>query len=65
MVKRAENRRLRSLRLRALKNRIAGKTRRQVEEDFWTRHSTKLANTAFDSEMGREYVRLRIAEWFR
>jgi len=48
-----------------LKTKIAEKTRQQVEEDFWTRHATKLAGTPFDSPLGREYVSLRVAEWFR
>ena len=48
----------------ALKNRIEGKTQKQVEEDFWSRYRETLKNTAMDSKVGREYVRLRIREWF-
>jgi Zn-dependent peptidase ImmA (M78 family) len=48
----------------ALKNRIEGKTQKQVEADFWTRYRETLKNTAMDSNTGQAYVRLRISEWF-
>jgi len=32
--------------------------------DFWDRNTAKLAGTSFDSQDGRDYVALRIGEWF-
>lgn len=32
--------------------------------DFWARNAVKLAETSLDSQSGREYVALRIGEWF-
>jgi len=48
----------------ALKTRIAGKTTAAVEADFWKRYRDKLKNTTLNSEVGRNYVKARIAEWF-
>jgi Zn-dependent peptidase ImmA (M78 family) len=47
-----------------LKTRIAGKTKQEVEADFWSRYQEKLRDTPISSREGHEYVRLRIAEWF-
>lgn len=32
--------------------------------DFWQRNTVKLTGTSLDSQSGREYVALRIGEWF-
>ena len=48
----------------ALKNRIEGKTQKEVEADFWNRYRETLKKTAMNSKAGQEYVRLRISEWF-
>ena len=48
----------------ALKNRIDGMTEEEAEADFWRRYDKTLANTSMNSKKGREYVRLRISEWF-
>lgn len=48
----------------ALKNRIVGKSPSEVEQDFWTRYRDTLADTPLNSEAGREYVRIRIQQWY-
>lgn len=48
----------------ALKNRIADMTPEQAEADFWKRYREQLSQTPMISKEGREYVRLRIREWF-
>jgi hypothetical protein len=48
----------------ALKNRIRGKTKQEVEADFWNRYRETLQGTPMNSVEGRQYVRLRIEEWF-
>lgn len=48
----------------ALKNRISGKSPQEVEQDFWSRYSATLEATTINSEEGREYVRLRIGQWY-
>ena len=48
----------------ALKNRINGKTQIEVEFDFWERYTDKLSSTTMDSAEGREYVALRIGQWY-
>lgn len=48
----------------ALRNRIEGKTPAQVENDFWQRYLKILSTTELNSDEGREYVRLRINQWY-
>ena len=48
----------------AHKQRIVGMTEEQAVALFWKRNQDKLQNTTINSEKGREYVRLRIREWF-
>jgi Zn-dependent peptidase ImmA (M78 family) len=48
----------------ALKTRIAGKSIEEVEQDFWGRYRETLKSTTLNTVEGREYVRLRIEEWF-
>lgn len=50
--------------LGAHKNRTTHKTAEESEVDFWNRNHEKLRSTPINSEIGREYVRLRISEWF-
>lgn len=48
----------------ALKNRITGKTVDEVDMDFWERYTETLAETVMNSPEGREYVQVRIRQWF-
>lgn len=48
----------------ALKNRITGRTADEVEADFWQRHQQTLDSTRMNSVEGREYIRLRISQWY-
>lgn len=48
----------------AHKNRIKGKTRQDAEQDFWVRYGDALSDTVVNSKVGREYVRLRVGEWY-
>jgi len=48
----------------AHKPRVAAMTFEQAIDDFWERHHDRLQGTTIDSTDGREYVRLRIGEWF-
>jgi Zn-dependent peptidase ImmA (M78 family) len=46
------------------KNRRENKTLAQSEADFWKRYRQSLKNSRLDSAAGREYVKLRLSEWF-
>jgi len=48
----------------AHKNRIEGMTLDEAISSFWERNREKLKATPIDSQDGREYVQLRIGEWF-
>jgi hypothetical protein len=48
----------------AHKNRLANSTLSECEADFWKRYRQTLKNTPLDSKAGREYVKLRLSEWF-
>ncbi|HRA88609.1 MAG TPA: ImmA/IrrE family metallo-endopeptidase [Planctomycetaceae bacterium] len=48
----------------ALKNRMTGRTADQVEADFWQRYEQTLNSTRMNSAEGREYIRLRISQWY-
>jgi hypothetical protein len=48
----------------AHKNRTANRTQAESETDFWKRNFQTLKDTPVVSKKGREYVRLRINEWF-
>ncbi len=48
----------------AHKGRISEMSEQQALGDFWGRNLKKLANTPLNSDDGREYIRLRISEWF-
>lgn len=48
----------------AHKGRIASMTLKQAIEDFWNRYESQLKSTPVNSSLGREYVELRIKEWF-
>jgi hypothetical protein len=52
--------------LGAHKNRIltARPSRDAAIADFWQRNAARLSATSLDSEIGRDYVALRIAEWY-
>lgn len=52
--------------LGAHKNRIltARLSRDDAIADFWQRNAARLSATSLDSEIGRDYVALRIAEWY-
>jgi len=47
------------------KNLITGMSLEEAEALFWDRNETKLKDTPLNSEMGREYMHLRISEWFQ
>ena len=49
--------------LGAHKPRIENMNEDEAVELFWERNEAKLANTELNSELGREYVQLRIREW--
>ena len=46
------------------KTRKEHKTLAESEADFWKRYRERLKNTPLDSKAGREYVKLRLSEWF-
>ncbi len=46
------------------KSRRENKTLAESESDFWKRYRERLKNTPLDSKAGREYVKLRLSEWF-
>jgi Zn-dependent peptidase ImmA (M78 family) len=48
----------------AHKQRVAGMTKEEAEAQFWERHRVSLHKTRINSKEGREYVRLRISEWY-
>lgn len=48
----------------ALKNRMTGRTAEQLEADFWQRYQQTLDPTPMNSTEGREYIRLRISQWY-
>lgn len=48
----------------AHKNRIHGMTLNEAIDSFWERNRIKLKDTPVNSKQGREYVWLRISEWF-
>ena len=48
----------------AHKPRVSGVALAQAIADFWNRNQTKLAGTTLGSQNGREYVELRISEWY-
>lgn len=48
----------------AHKGKIDGLSMSQAINLFWERNRTKVANTTVDSAIGREYVELRIGEWY-
>jgi len=52
--------------LGAWKNRIIKDcmTQEQAEADFWNQYKQRLENTPFNSKQGRDYVHLRISEWY-
>ncbi len=50
--------------LGAHKNRTANGTQAESETDFWKRNLETLRSTPLNSKKGREYVKLRISEWF-
>lgn len=50
--------------LGAHKNRSANQTAAESESDFWQRNLETLRSTSLNSKKGREYIRLRISEWF-
>lgn len=50
--------------LGAHKNRTTSRTAAESEVDFWNRNHEMLRDTTLDTERGRDYVRLRISEWF-
>jgi hypothetical protein len=35
-----------------------------AEAEFWTRYTDKFANTSISSDDGKEYVHLRLSQWF-
>jgi Zn-dependent peptidase ImmA (M78 family) len=47
----------------AFKPTIEGHTLKQAEAAFWDRYRARFENTSINSKAGREYVRLRMAEW--
>lgn len=50
--------------LGAHKQRISGMSQQAAVENFWDRNQEKLRGTAIGSQEGREYIKLRIREWF-
>jgi IrrE N-terminal-like domain len=50
--------------LGAHKQRIVGMSVQEAVESFWERNKEKLRGTSIGSKEGREYVKLRIGEWF-
>lgn len=50
--------------LGAHKQRTEGMSAKMAIADFWNRNGKKLAGTTLDSDLGQEYVELRIREWF-
>jgi Zn-dependent peptidase ImmA (M78 family) len=46
------------------KNRRENKTLAESEADFWNRYREKLKDTPLDTKAGREYVNLRLSEWY-
>ena len=46
------------------KTRLENKTPADSEADFWRRYREVLKNSSLDSNAGREYVKLRVSEWF-
>jgi Zn-dependent peptidase ImmA (M78 family) len=48
----------------AHKPRVANLTKFAAVAEFWKRHEHKLAGTPLDSDTGREYVELRIGDWY-
>lgn len=45
------------------KSRMTGMSLSEAVSDFWTRNLGKLSGTLIDSDLGREYVELRLKEW--
>jgi Zn-dependent peptidase ImmA (M78 family) len=46
------------------KSNRSAKTMAEAVVEFWKRYGDKLKNTPLDSAVGREYVNLRLSEWF-
>ena len=46
------------------KVRLSKLTKAQAIRDFWSRYQNNLRNTVIDSIDGREYISIRIGEWF-
>ncbi len=46
------------------KSHLEGKTMAEALAEFWTRYGERLKNTPLQSPAGREYVKLRLGEWF-
>ena len=46
------------------KVRLSKLTEAHAIRDFWSRYQDELRNTVIDSIDGREYISIRIGEWF-
>jgi len=46
------------------KVRLSRLTKSQAIQDFWSRYEDTLRDTIMDSDEGREYISIRIGEWF-
>ncbi len=46
------------------KVRLSKLTKTKAIQDFWSRYQNDLSNTIVDSDEGREYISIRIGEWF-
>lgn len=46
------------------KVRLSRLTKSQAIQDFWSRYEDTFRDTIMDSDEGREYISIRIGEWF-